>query len=237
VIVMPAIDVRAGACVQLVGGNYDEERVRLDDPVGVARRWAAAGLRRLHVVDLDAATGRGTNAAVVAQLLAEPGLEIQVGGGVRTEEAVDRLLAARAARVVVGTRAIEDPAWLARVAERHPDRIVLAADARGGAVTTHGWTRDARLGVCGLVGTLDRLPLAAVIVTAVDREGRLAGPDVALVRDVVAATRHRVIASGGIATREDLRTLAAAGAWGAVVGMALYTGAIAAETLREEFVA
>jgi len=236
-IVMPAIDLRAGACVQLVGGSYDEERVRLDDPLGVARRWAAAGLCRLHVVDLDAATGRGTNAAVLARLLAEPGLELQVGGGVRSEEAVDRLLAARAARVVVGTRAIEDPDWLARVAERHPDRIVLAADARGAAVTTHGWTRDAGLDVRGLAGTLDRLPLAAILVTAVEREGRLAGPDVPLIQDVAAATRHKVIASGGIATREDLRALAAAGAWGAVVGMALYTGAIAAETLREEFVA
>jgi len=235
VIALPAIDLRDGECVQLVGGDYAVERVRLADPVAVARGWRDAGFRRLHVVDLDAATGRGSNADVVRALLAEPGLSLQVGGGVREAVQVDALVAAGAARVVIGTRAVRDPAWLAGVAAHYPERIVVAADVRGRRITTHGWQDNGGPDVGTFVDGLARLPLGGVLVTAVDREGAMRGTDLRLMRELAARAPGGLLASGGITTIDELRELAAAGVAAAVLGMALYTGVLPAATLAEEF--
>ena len=234
-IAIPAVDVRGGACVQLVGGSYDEERVRLDDPVGVTRGWGALGYRRLHAVDLDAATGRGSNADTLRAVVGEPALDVQVGGGIRDGASVERWLAAGACRVVVGTRALEEPAWLAEVAASFPGRVVVAADVRDGCVVTHGWARTTARAVLDVVRELNDQPLAAVLVTAVHREGRLGGTDLPLMAGVAACSRHPVHASGGIASLDDLRALAACGVAGAVVGMALYTGALDPRAVAEEF--
>jgi len=233
--VMPAIDLREGACVQLVGGRYEDERVRIADPLSAARRWRGAGLGELHVVDLDAATGRGSNAAAVKQLLAEPGIVCQVGGGVRDEAAVRGLLEAGAARVVVGTRALEDPAWIERVAAEFPARIVVAADVRGRSVVTHGWGRDGGADVGDVIDRLAALPLAAILVTAVHREGALAGTDLELMRELAARSPVPIQASGGITTLEELRTLAGFGVTMAILGMSLYTGALDPRQLLEAF--
>jgi phosphoribosylformimino-5-aminoimidazole carboxamide ribotide isomerase len=234
-IAIPAVDLREGACVQLVGGAYEDERVRLADPVGVARRWRACGFRVLHVVDLDAATGRGENRATVEALLAEPGLEVQAGGGVRDETAIERLLARGAARVVVGTRALEDAAWLTACAARFPGRLLVAVDARAGRVATHGWTRTQARDAVGAVRGMADLPLAGVLVTAVEREGRLAGPDLELAERAAAAAPFPLHASGGIASPGDLRALRDRGVSAAVLGMALYTGALDAGAIAKEF--
>jgi phosphoribosylformimino-5-aminoimidazole carboxamide ribotide isomerase len=234
-IAIPAVDLREGACVQLVGGAYEEERVRLDDPVAVAREWAHVGFRLLHVVDLDAATGRGTNAAVVEEILRDGALAVQVGGGVRTEERVEELLDLGAARVVVGTRALEEPDWLADLAARFPGLLVVAADVRGRQVVTRGWSRTLPGDVLDTVEALGELPLAAVMVTAVHLEGQMQGPDYFLLEDVVEASRLPVFASGGIAGVRDLRELAERGAAAAIVGMALYTGALDPRLVAEEF--
>jgi phosphoribosylformimino-5-aminoimidazole carboxamide ribotide isomerase len=143
-IVIPAVDLREGACVQLVGGEYDAERVRLEDPLAVAQGWARLGFTRLHVVDLDAATGRGSNAELVREIMRDCGMVVQVGGGVRDEERVERLLDDGASAVVVGTRAIEDPDWLAEMAERYPGELIVAADVRDRRVVTRGWARTLR---------------------------------------------------------------------------------------------
>lgn len=233
-IAIPAVDLREGACVQLVGGAYDDERVRLADPVAVARRWREAGFASLHVVDLDAATGRGDNLVVIAALLAEGG-DVQVGGGVRDADAIAALLEAGAARVVVGTRALEDAAWLAEVSRRFPRRIVVAVDARDGLVATHGWTRTQPRQAVDAVAELAALPLAGVLVTAVHREGRMQGPDLELSERAAAAVPFPVYASGGIAAPGDLRDLAARGVSAAVLGMALYTGALDARAIAKEF--
>src|SRR5258705_13356150 len=127
--VIPAIDLREGACVQLVGGSYSAERIRLADPVGVAAAWADAGFKRLHVVDLDAATGRGTNRETVQQILAANAVSLQCGGGVRELEPIEELLAAGASEVVLGTRAGEDRDWVEKGAGGYPKRLILAADA------------------------------------------------------------------------------------------------------------
>jgi phosphoribosylformimino-5-aminoimidazole carboxamide ribotide isomerase len=237
-IAIPAVDLREGACVQLVGGSYRRERVRLDDPLEAVRHWSRLGFRRLHLVDLDAATGRGSNAALVSAVLALSGtlgVAVQVGGGVRDPETIERLLAAGASRVVVGTRGLEDPAWLEAMSARHPGRLILAADVSGRRVATRGWRRLLARDVVEVVAAADRLPLAGLLVTAVHREGRLAGPDLRLMEAVVRATRLPVIAAGGIATLEHLRSLAARRIEAAVVGMALYIGTLDARATREEF--
>jgi phosphoribosylformimino-5-aminoimidazole carboxamide ribotide isomerase len=234
-IAMPAVDLRDGACVQLVGGAYDDERVRLEDPVGVAREWALAGFRQLHVVDLDAATGRGSNAGVVEEILRAGDLVVQVGGGVRSEERVEELLDLGAARVVVGTRALEEPAWIADLAARFPGALVVAADVRGRQVVTRGWARTLPGDVLDTVEALGELPLAALMVTAVHREGLMQGPDYHLVEDIVEAARLPVFVSGGIAGVRDLRELAERGAAAAILGMALYTGALDPRLVAEEF--
>jgi len=235
-IVLPAIDLRDGACVQLVGGDYAAERVRLPDPAAVLAEWTAAGFREIHMVDLDAATRRGDNAKVIAGLL-RSGATIQVGGGIDSLERAAGLLGAGAARVAVGARAIVDRTWLAELAAAHPGRVVVAADVRGREVVTRGWTAGSGQDVVATVAELDGLPLGGVLVTAVHQEGRLAGPDLALIEAVVAATRHPVQASGGIRDLADLRDLARAGAARAVVGMAFYLGALDRRAVVQEFAA
>jgi phosphoribosylformimino-5-aminoimidazole carboxamide ribotide isomerase len=232
-IVIPAIDLREGACVQLVGGRYEDERVRLDDPVAVARDWGARGLRRLHVVDLDAATGRGANLAVIRRLLAEPELEFQVGGGVRSRKAIEDLLALGAARVIVGTRAVLDAPWLRSVAAAFPGRLMVAADVRGRNVLARGWQETTGVDLVELLARLDALPLAGVLVTAVHREGQMAGTDLALVERILAHSRLPLHVAGGVTTSAELAQLAALGCHAAVIGMALYSGALSPDQLEE----
>jgi phosphoribosylformimino-5-aminoimidazole carboxamide ribotide isomerase len=234
-IAIPAVDLREGACVQLVGGEYDAERVRLEDPVGVARGWMRYGFTRLHVVDLDAATGRGSNSDVVRELVYHGGLPLQVGGGLRTTSAVEDVLREGAERVVVGTRALEDAEWLAELAQQFPGEIVLAADVRDRRVVTRGWSRTLPRTILDVVEELDGLPLAGLLVTAVHREGQMQGTDLALMEDVVDAASVPVYASGGIASMSDLRALEDRGVTGAVLGMALYTGAIDPWAVAEEY--
>ena len=236
-IAIPAVDLREGAVVQLVGGDFEQEKVRLDDARDVARRWADHGFRWLHVVDLDAAAGRGANGPLVRDLLAESAALVQVGGGVRTTERVESLLADGASRVIVGTRAVEDLDWLREIADRNPGTIVLAADVRDRRVVTHGWTKTQALHVVDLVEELAGVPLAGLLVTAVHREGRMEGTDLPLMEDVAEASAWPVFASGGVASMADLRALEDRGVAGAVIGMALYTGALDARTVAEEFAA
>ena len=234
-IAIPAVDLREGRCVQLVGGEYAKERVRLEDPLAVVRDWARLGFQRVHIVDLDAATGRGSNMAVVRELLRETSLEAQVGGGLRDTDAVERALDDGAARVVVGTRAVEDPDWLAELADEFPDEIIVAADVRDRKVVTRGWRHTLPQDVVDLAEELNALPLAGLLVTAVHKEGRLAGTDLPLMEDVAEASRHPVIASGGITRVADLRALADRGVAAAVIGMALYTGTLDPRLVAEEF--
>lgn len=234
-IAIPAIDLREGACVQLVGGSYDAEQIRLDDPPAVARRWEYAGFTRLHIVDLDAATGRGSNDEVVSEILRATELEMQVGGGIRDIDRIEALLDAGAQRIVLGTRAVENPNWLTGVAETFPGTIIVAADVLDRHVVTHGWGQLSKRHIHNLVSDLNALPLAGVMVTAVHKEGRMQGTDLPLMEDVAQESDHPVCASGGIGTIGDLRALADTGVASVVIGMALYTGALDARAIAEEF--
>jgi phosphoribosylformimino-5-aminoimidazole carboxamide ribotide isomerase len=233
--VIPAIDLREGACVQLVGGSYADERIRIADPIGVADEWAEAGFTRIHVVDLDAATNRGSNRELVKRLLGVTGVTFQCGGGVRDLESIEDLFDAGASEVVLGTRAIEDRGWLEDATTLYPNRIIVAADTRGSKITTRGWTRTLPLDVAELAHDLNQLALAAILVTVVDREGRMQGPDADLMRDLANMSRLPIQASGGISSLTDLRDLAVAGVSAAIVGMALYTGALQTSAIIEEF--
>jgi phosphoribosylformimino-5-aminoimidazole carboxamide ribotide isomerase len=234
-IAIPALDLRQGACVQLVGGNYAEERVRLEDPRGVARIWAHAGFARLHVVDLDAATNRGSNSALVRDLLSDRLADVQVGGGLRTTDQITDLLDAGARYAVVGTRALSESGWISDLATAHPHEIIVACDVRDRQIVSHGWTRTLPRNILDAIEELNSLPLAGVLVTAVHREGRMEGPDYFLLEDVVESAQFPVYAAGGIGNMGHLRSLADRGVAAAVIGMALYTGALNPHMVAEEF--
>lgn len=221
--------------MQLVGGSFAHEKVRLENPIEVARSWEHYGFQRLHVVDLDAATGHGSNISVVRSLLFDSAVPVQVGGGVRTDELVEDLLEAGASRVIVGTRAIEEPEWLAELAARHPGEIIVACDVRERRVTTRGWAHTLPLDILDVVNELNPLPLAGLLVTAVHREGRMQGTDLPLMEDVAESSHFPVYASGGVTTMQDLRALEHRGLAGVVIGMALYTGALDPVVVAGEF--
>ena len=234
-IAIPALDLRGGACVQLAPGSYDEEVIRIPDPVGVAIAWRQYGFRHLHVVDLDGVTGRGNNAPEIQAILGATDVEVQVGGGIRTQDLIQRTLDDGAQRVVIGTQALEDPDWLAEMSITFPGCIVVAADVRDRKILSHGWTRTHPKLVLDLVEELNGLPLAGVLVTAVHREAAMRGTDLPLMEDVAEAAEFPVFASGGLGSLGDLRALADRGVAAAIVGIALYNGAMDPWVVAEEF--
>jgi phosphoribosylformimino-5-aminoimidazole carboxamide ribotide isomerase len=221
---IPAIDIRGGRCVRLVQGDYSKETAYADDPSEMARRWQAEGAQRLHVVDLDGARdGIRANAEAIRHVLHSVAIPVQVGGGIRSSLTVQTLLDEGATRVVVGTTAAEHPdelgAWVAAFGS---DSIIVAVDARGGRVATHGWQNVTDLDVLGFCRLLKTYGVERVLYTDVARDGQLAGPDIEGTRAV--AGELKVIGSGGVATVAHLRELADAGAEGAIIGTALYEG-------------
>jgi phosphoribosylformimino-5-aminoimidazole carboxamide ribotide isomerase len=234
--VIPAIDLRDGACVQLVGGSYAEERVRIADPVEVAREWMRVGFSRIHLVDLDAATGRGSNREIVRDILQATTANVQCGGGVRDLDTIEELLGAGASEVVLGTRAVEDRAFLEEAVTRFPNRIIVAADTSARRILSRGWSQTSSRDVVDFIDDLNALPLplSAILVTAVEREGRMEGPDVSLVEEITARTGIPLQASGGVRSMDDIRALSDAGAAATIIGMALYTGTLNPQTIIEE---
>lgn len=232
---MPAVDLKGGRCVQLVGGRPEEERISLPEPLEVARRWQELGFSALHVVDLDGALDQGANLDLIARIAAEIPVDLQVGGGIRDDLRADLLLAGGADRIIVGTRAVDDRPWLEALARRHPGRVTVAADVRDGKVLRRGWAEASELELGAFLATLASLPLAGVLCTDVGREGRAEGIDRTWVDDVLAGAPHPVWISGGVTTMEELRFLGDRGAAGAVLGMALYTGVLDAARVAEEF--
>ena len=223
--IYPAIDLLNGRCVRLVQGDYSRETVFSDDPVAVAKQWVEQGADRLHVVDLDGAkAGRPVNAAVVRRIVEAAGLPVQLGGGLRTDDHLAAAFDWGVRWAVLGTRALEDPAWVRSAAERHPDRVVLGVDAKDGFVATGGWLSVSRVKAVDLAKQVNDAPLAAVVYTDIARDGMLAGPNFDALSQMRAATRLPVIASGGVSDLEQVRRLAAAGTFGCIVGRALYEG-------------
>lgn len=226
-VVIPAIDLFGGQCVRLVKGDYQKPTVYSDDPLDVVDEFVAAGAEHLHVVDLDAARGSGDNRAVIDSIVRRHDLKVQVAGGIRSAEAVDRWLDAGAHAVVMGTAAVRDPRLLERCARRQPARILTALDVRDEKAAVSGWTETEPVMIGALLSRWDRLPLAGVILTCIDRDGTLSGPDLATLTRVRAMTGLTVQYSGGISSLDDIAKVQAAGAQVVILGKALYEGRIA----------
>ncbi len=222
-----AIDLLGGAAVTLVQGRADEKTVWNASPLEFAGRWQDAGADGLHVIDLDAAFGSGSNREVVARIVRESSVPVQVGGGIRSAEAARQWLEAGASRVVLGTLVFGEPNAAKELIEAHgAERLVAAADYRDGEIVTRGWKESQGIGVLQAVMSLEAQGFRNLLATSVGRDGTESGPDIATVEQLSSVTKMKVMASGGIRDVEDLARLEGAGAWATVIGRALYEGRV-----------
>ncbi|MCL2781592.1 MAG: bifunctional 1-(5-phosphoribosyl)-5-((5-phosphoribosylamino)methylideneamino)imidazole-4-carboxamide isomerase/phosphoribosylanthranilate isomerase PriA [Actinomycetia bacterium] len=232
-ILLPAVDVSGGAAVRLVQGAAGTE-TRYGDPVAAALSWQRDGAQWVHLVDLDAAFGRGDNRELIAEVVRELDVAVELSGGIRDDASLRAALAAGAARVNLGTAALESPDWVRAAIAEHGERVAVGLDVRGQTLAARGWTRDGG-DLWQTLARLDADGCARYVVTDVRRDGTLTGPNLELLRAVCAATPAEVVASGGVSSLDDLRAIAALGAVeGAIVGKALYAGAF---TLSEALAA
>jgi phosphoribosylformimino-5-aminoimidazole carboxamide ribotide isomerase len=227
VILYPAIDIRGGRCVRLVEGDFARETAYDDDPATPARRWSEAGAEWLHVVDLDGAVaGTPVNQEAVRRIRDAADIPIQLGGGLRTLNDLETVFATGIDRAILGTAALRDPELVNAAVSRWGDRIAIALDARDGFLATDGWLGQSDARAIDVARRLAEAGARHFIYTDISRDGTLTGPNVAGLRELVSAVAADVIASGGIASLEDLRHAAGAGAAGAIIGRALYDGRI-----------
>jgi len=228
VILLPAVDVASGQAVRLVRGAAGTE-TSYGDPLAAALAWQEAGAEWVHLVDLDAAFGRGSNRDLLASVVAALDVKVELSGGIRDDASLDAALATGAARVNLGTAALEDPDWVREAIARVGDRIAVGLDVRGTTLAARGWTKEGGE-LYSVLERLDRDGCARYVVTDVGRDGTMTGPNLDLLRDVTAATTKPVIASGGVSSLDDLRAIATVpGVEGAIVGKALYAGAFTLE--------
>ena len=228
---LPAVDVKDGRAVRLVQGELDAETA-YGNPLEVALEFQAAGAEWLHLVDLDAAFGRGENSALLAEVVGRLDIKVELSGGIRDDESLRRALATGCERVNLGTAALEDPEWTAKVIAEFGNRIAVGLDVRGHVLAARGWTKEGG-DLFETVERLERDGCARYVVTDVTKDGTLKGPNIEVLKEVCAVTRKPVVASGGISSLEDIAALVAlnnSGVEGAIVGKALYAGAF---TLQE----
>jgi 1-(5-phosphoribosyl)-5-[(5-phosphoribosylamino)methylideneamino] imidazole-4-carboxamide isomerase/N-(5'phosphoribosyl)anthranilate isomerase len=223
---LPAVDVAAGQAVRLVQGEAGTE-TSYGEPIEAALAWQADGAEWIHLVDLDAAFGRGSNRELLADVVRRLDVKVEMSGGIRDDASLRAALATGCARVNIGTAALEDPVWCAKAIAEHGDRVAVGLDVRGTTLAGRGWTREGGE-LFDVLARLDAEGCARYVVTDVHRDGTLTGPNLELLRSVCAATDRPIVASGGVSTLDDLRALASLvpiGVEGAIVGKALYAGA------------
>lgn len=233
-ILIPAIDLKEGQCVRLRQGRMDDSTVFSKDPVAMALHWKSQGARRLHIVDLDGAfAGVPRNGELIRDMVSAMGnVPVQVGGGIRTQQIIDAYLEAGVQGLILGTKAVEEPAFLQNMARQYPGKIILGLDARGGVVATEGWDKDAGITALEFVQGLAELPLAGIVYTDIDRDGMMQGLNVEATLALAKAAGLPVIASGGVTELTDLEGLKTAFAdspellFGAITGRAIYEGTL-----------
>jgi len=226
-LILPAIDLRGGKCVRLKQGDYAQETVFGDDPAAVAKRWVSEGAQTLHLVDLDGAkAGKPVNSDVIQKIVQTAGVPCQLGGGIRTEADIQAVFSWGVARVILGTRALQDPAWVRQIAQSFPGRVVLGLDARDGKVATHGWLETSDTTVLAMAREFTNWPLYGIVYTDIAKDGMMAGPNTAALAELAAAIPVPVIASGGVTTIENVRELLDKNLFGCIIGRALYEGTI-----------
>ena len=224
--IIPAIDIRDGKCVRLLQGRYDEETIYGDDPVEMAKRWEDEGGTRLHVVDLDGArAGKPANLEIIARIAQALKIPVQMGGGLREREDIERVLQVGVSRCIVGTKAAREPQWAQQIFAEFGDRIILGLDARDGFVSTSGWEESTHLPAAHFAQTMQSFGCARIIFTDIARDGTLAGPNAIALREIAEAVDIPVTASGGVHKSTDIRILKnIPNVEGAIVGKALYEG-------------
>lgn len=239
--IFPAIDLRGGKVVRLLKGDYDQMTVFGDDPLAVAKKFAAAGAEFLHVVDLDGAKdGDNPNFDVVRALALESGLKVEIGGGIRSEETIKRYLDAGVWRVILGTIAVKDPDFTADMIRKYGGRVAVGVDIDGRKAAIHGWTEVSEITVDQIFARLAADGVSCIICTDISKDGAMEGTNRQLYRELSEKYPVDIVASGGVSSMEDVAALADMGVYGAIIGKALYTGdidlaeaIIAAEAVRE----
>lgn len=225
-LVIPAIDILGGRCVRLWQGDFDQSTTYSDDPAAMTMDFERSGAQRVHVVDLDAARSTGDNRAAIEALITSSSLTVQVAGGIRSSEQIDAWLAVGATAVVMGTAAVREPELLAECAHKHAGQVLAALDIRDGKPAVAGWLETETIDVAALIERWDSLPLAGLILTATDRDGTMAGPDIGTLTRVRSMSRLPIQYSGGIGSLDDLRAVREADATAVILGRALYEGTV-----------
>ena len=225
--IYPAIDLLGGRCVRLRQGDFDRETVFGSEPADMARTWVERGASYLHIVDLDGAKqGHPVNGRSIREIIAATGVPCQLGGGLREEAHIAEALAFGVTRVILGTKALQDPAWCAAMCRKFAGRIVIGLDARDGRLATQGWLHTSDQSVLDVARQCSSWAVSALVFTDIGKDGMLAGPAVDATAELAAAVSVPVIASGGVTTVDDVARLAARGISGCIIGRALYEGRI-----------
>lgn len=226
-IIYPAIDIKDGKCVRLRQGRYSDMTIFGDDPIEMALRWQSEGAQYLHIVDLDGARGKGmNNRHVIGQITQTVSIPVQTGGGIRTMADIDEMLGLGAARVILGTSAVNDPALVSNAAIKYGDGIVVGIDAKDGMVAIEGWEKTSSFKAVEFAKQMENYGVRSIIYTDIAMDGMLMGPNLQAMEEMQNAVSMSVIASGGVGSIEDLVNLKRLGVAGAITGKAIYTGAI-----------
>ena len=234
--IIPAIDIRGGQCVRLIQGDYNQETIYGNDPLAMAHQWASQGATRIHIVDLDGARdGQSANFEVIARIAAELKIPVQVGGGIRTHDALDALLDAGVQRCILGTQAARDTRWAEETFAIYADAVILGIDAREGKVAVAGWQETSQTDATNFAKYMEEAGCMRIIFTDIARDGMLSGPNLAAMQSMAQAVEIPVIASGGVQNASDLAPLRAIdGLEGVIVGKALYEGTVTLGELLAE---
>lgn len=233
-ILFPAIDIRGGKCVRLTQGDYNQEKVYSDAPEKMAQAWQEKGAKFLHVVDLDGAkTGDSMNQSVIKSIAELVNIPVQVGGGIRSIEVIEKYITAGVNRVIIGTAAINHKEFLNEAVSTYGDRIAVSIDARNGFVATDGWTKASNIKATNLVKELESIGVKTIVYTDILKDGMLKGPNFEELQTINEITTMDVIASGGVSTKEDIQRLGDLNMYGAIIGKALYDGTLKFEEALE----
>lgn len=233
-IIFPAIDLRGGKCVRLIQGDFDKETVYSDDPQATALKWQSMGAKFIHVVDLDGArAGSPKNLDAIKKILDAVKIPIEVGGGIRTLDDMDKLLSLGVRRVILGSVAVENPALVKEAVQKFGDKIVVGIDARNGFVAVHGWEKSSNVKASELAKKIVAAGVKTIIYTDISKDGMLSGVNAGAFAELAKESGAEIVASGGVKSIEDIRALKAAGISGVIVGKAIYTGSLDLKTAIE----
>ncbi|WP_188456069.1 1-(5-phosphoribosyl)-5-[(5-phosphoribosylamino)methylideneamino]imidazole-4-carboxamide isomerase [Virgibacillus oceani] len=233
-ILFPAIDIRNGKCVRLIQGDYTKENIYGNSPAAMASKWEKQQAKYLHIVDLDGAkTGNSLNKSAIQSIVQNLSIPVQVGGGIRSMEIIEAYLSIGVSRVIIGTAAINDKAFLQKAVNTYGDKIAVSIDARNGFAATNGWVETSSVKAIHLVKELEQIGVRTIIYTDILKDGMLDGPNFSELEKINAATSINVIASGGVSSKGDINRLKALNLYGAIIGKALYDGTLSFESLVE----